>query len=182
MTSIMRFDQWQNSLGQQYNTVLQVANAKDSGSAVSSSASWSTQLGVTLTSKMANSKFLITAHVYMGYTMSVAGNADVDNYAVGLGRNGTTLLLDTRGSSYITDGFVGSDVPMTGGGTYAGQYDVGVKSVTYLDSPQGPAGTSYTYNILFRNPYATGVAYYNRSANGAGSGGMSTITVMEIAQ
>lgn len=183
MTSILRFDKWQNTLGQNYGTVLQVKTAKDSNTATSSSNSWSSQLGVPIVRRMEGSSFVITAHVYMGFTMSISGNADVDNYGVGIARDSTPLTIDTRGSNYIGTGFAGSDVPVTGSGTYGSTYDTAVKSVVITDTPSGAVGTTFTYNILFRSPTAAagGIAYYNRSAANTNSGGTTTLCIMEVA-
>lgn len=183
MTSILRFDKWQNTLGQNYGTVLQVKTAKDSNTATSSSNSWSSQLGVPIVRRMEGSSFIITAHVYMGFTAILSGSADNDNYGVGIARDGSPLTIDTRGSSYIGTGFAGSDVPVMGAGTYGSTYDTTVKSVVLTDTPAGAVGTTFTYNILFRCSTGAvgGIAYYNRSAASTGSGGTTTLCIMEIA-
>ena len=66
MTSTMRFDRWQNSLGQTYGTVLQVVTVSKSDAFASTvGAVWGDipGLSVTIPPRFANSRFLVMADI-----------------------------------------------------------------------------------------------------------------------
>jgi hypothetical protein len=71
MTSTMRFDKWENSLGQPYGTVLQVVQTMDqTTTSISSGSNMSflpyTKLNTTITPRANNSKFLIRFQLNIG--------------------------------------------------------------------------------------------------------------------
>jgi hypothetical protein len=68
MTSTMRFDKWENSLGQPYGTVLQVVQVVRTTTFSTSSTSYVdvTGLSVTITPRFASSKILVTGDFYFG--------------------------------------------------------------------------------------------------------------------
>jgi hypothetical protein len=170
MTSTMRFDRWQNSLGQPYGTVLQVVQAvkTDTFSTASTSMTDITGLVATITPRFATSKILIQLNI---------GSVDVttDNLIAGdVTRNGTVIGVGDAGpASVIRAGW--------GVGIVAGNKNL-TPSYSFLDSP---ATTSpMTYQARMKNFQGTG--FLNRSSGETNSTTfsrtISTITLMEIAQ
>ena len=73
MASVIRADQWQNTLGVPYNVPIQVKTVLGTNTFDSSAAAYQTVLSTTFTPKFANSNILVTwtGHVYKyhsGYT------------------------------------------------------------------------------------------------------------------
>jgi len=140
----------------------------------------------TITRTQANSKFLIQANINIGYT-GEQSNPDADNYAITLSRNGTAFTTTTRtsmssyGQAGGVYGFTASDVPITGGGVYWGKYDSTYKTLAYTDTPSGNVGTTFTYGIALVNTGGGGLISYNRCYQNIGSGGITTLTIFEIA-
>ena len=64
------------------------------------------------------------------------------------------------------------------GDTYGNTHDVYYKYFQFLDSPGGLVGTTYTYRIALWNQ---NTHYHNRCRANASGGGISTLTLMEIA-
>lgn len=83
MTSTMRFDKWENSLGQPYGAVLQVVHAKAAGPVSNASGYFSTTstsrvstgLTVSITPKFANSKLLVKMIVQYNQSGSASKGA-----------------------------------------------------------------------------------------------------------
>lgn len=165
----MRFDQWQNSLGQNYTTPIQVVSKTFSDTTATSS----TQTYVTLTNgslsitpKMSNSKFLVLVTLN-GYGNTLAGSG------MNAGISRTVSATTTR--LIGVDGGNGDSWMGTGHGSIA---DITFNfKKEYLDSPGVSAGTPITYNALI-GKWGGGTVTVNYS----GYNGVSTITVMEIAQ
>lgn len=172
MTSTMRFDKWENTLGQPYGTVLQVVQAVklDVFSTTSTSYVDVPGLSVAITPKFSNSKILVTGNVSLG-------SSTIERYSIfgRMTRGGTPIgIADTDGVrdrgtfSYQMGGFEG---PMS-------------QSFSFFDSPSTTSSVTYTAQIKAENPMT---AYINRGLEGDGNSTItprviSSITVMEIAQ
>ena len=172
----MRFDKWENSLGQPYGAVLQVVQSvKTDAFASAVGAKWVdiSGLSATITPKFSNSKILIMVDLKM------AGTQDSSVVRSKLLRGSTDIYVgDASGTRpqalsqfYISSG--GAPYYMAQGGG------------TYLDSPQ--TTSAITYKIQIGGDTDTRVVYVNRT-NGdrdygyGDSRGASSITLMEIAQ
>jgi len=114
-----------------------------------------------ITSKVANSKFLIRM-VVQGYILS--GNG----INIGISRTISSSVTRLMG----VDGASGDS--WTGNGNGAGTNSWTIVR-EYLDSPSQPAGTSITYNMLYAL-WTAGTGYVNYS----GYSTTSTISIMEI--
>ena len=172
MTSTMRFDKWQNSLGQPYGTVLQVVQVVklDAFSTTSTTYVDVTGLSLAITPKFSNSKILVTGNISLG-------SSTVDRYSVfgRMTRGGTPVgIADVsesrdRGTfSYQMGGFEG---PMSQG-------------FSFFDTPATTAATTYTVQIKAESPQT---AYINRGLEADGNSSItprviSSITLTEIAQ
>lgn len=172
MTSTMRFDKWENSLGQPYGTVLQVVQAVKTDVFTTTSTSYVdvTGLSLMITPKSSNSKILVTGNISLGSsttsTYSVFGR---------MTRNGTPIgLADADGSrdrgtfSYQMGGFEG---PMSQG-------------FSFFDTPATTSATTYTVQIKAESPMT---AYINRGIENDGNSTItprviSSLTLTEIAQ
>ena len=140
--------------------ILQVVNATTSTQASSSNSTYvDTNLTATITPKFSTSKILVIVH-QNGLRKTVAS---VDN-SMGLKivRNSTSICQIALDSFYT--------------GTALGIHGQTL-STTYLDSPATTSAT--TYKTQFNDNSGTGSAIVQ--TDGA-SGGLSTITLMEIAQ
>lgn len=169
MTSTMRFDQWQNSLGQNYNPILQVVQTvQPARTTYSSVTSWTNVSGmsVNITPKFDSSKIMVEVVVHASISASTTINFRVlrNGSAIGIGNSGNTgqagFRMENSNPSWC---------------------DVGVYK--YLDSPATTNNISYQLQVL---PYYDGRnVTINNSYNG-GTGDdytvISTITVTEIAQ
>jgi hypothetical protein len=180
MTSTMRFDKWENSLGQPYGTVLQVVQAVKTDVFSTSIATGAftdlTGLSVTITPKFVNSKILITAHI-SGSVAALAANVGPrfrfmrDATGVGLG--------DAAGSR----------TPGSFGGLGSGDANEHESNMTYsgifLDSPATTSAVTYKIQVGHR-ALTTETVLVNRSRSDADNArtdrNISTITLMEIAQ
>ncbi len=173
MASIMRFDQWQNTAGQNYGTILQVVQGVLASPVTFTTAnSWtSVGLSATITPKFSTSKILISVHVGIG------ANAAGDQYdsAFGLFRNGTQIALpaaNSQLSSFLPFGVRGFS-----------QYEMTTVSNSYLDSPTTISSMTYDLRAFSTNGNAK---YINRTGSDAAGNGdnrmISTVTLMEVAQ
>jgi hypothetical protein len=172
MTSTMRFDKWQNTLGQAYGTVLQVVQAVklDVFSTTSTAYVDVPGLSVAITPRFSNSRILISGDISLG-------SSTVDRYSIfgRMTRGGTPIgIADTDGVrdrgtfSYQMGGFEG---PMS-------------QSFSFFDSPSTTSSVTYTAQIRAESPTS---AYINRGLEGDGNSAItprviSSITLMEIAQ
>ena len=189
MSSVMRFDEWQDSNGVPVldatglaipasalptGTILQVVSTTKTDTFSSSVAGNGnvavTGLAATITPTSASSKILVITHV--------SGSLSVSNYGIGflLFRGATQIALGTG---------IGSRKPLTAldiGGTSGD--GMSVPSMTHLDSPATTTATTYSVNV-YNYQTGTNTVHVNRTAtdtdNGAFSRGVSSITVMEVA-
>lgn len=168
MASIIKADQWQNSAGTTYGTVLQVKQATQNQPLSLGVSGWVdvTGLSVSITPTAATSKFLILLTLHYG------GSTQNTGRAFQIVRN-TTAVGVGDGSSL---GNINSSIGDTASAN-TNQLNSGVSA--YLDSPA--TTSAITYKVQWSNTNNT--MYLNR-VTGAGSNSyvstMSMITVMEI--
>lgn len=181
MTSIMRFDQWQNSLGQPYNAVVQVKQSYYD-SYISCGVGEYTLMSVNITPKLPGSKIYLSAIITHGFNATVDNN---DPWDTGfMFKRGTTNIGATSntlriGGTYDTQALYATDVPYNSQSTYRLGYEVIQRPFNYLDTPAYSIGDTITYNFVGRFQTA---GWINRASVGVNSGGVSSFTVMEIAQ
>jgi hypothetical protein len=181
MTSTMRFDKWENSLGQPYGAVLQVVQNFVT-TQTSYGAGEFTLFSLSIIPKMPNSKLYVMGHVSHGFPE--IGNNN-DGYDIGLVlKRGVTLVGNSvvslrTGGTFDGPAFYATDVPANSESTYGFGYEVGQKPFAYLDSPSYSLGETITYNVTGK--FQAG-GWVNRSYSTTNSGGVSQITIMEIAQ
>lgn len=181
MTSTMRFDKWQNSLGQSYGTVLQVVQTvKTDTFASSAGAQWGDVPGMvaSITPKFSTSKILVMVDI------KAAGTNDNTVCRVKLQRS---VNSGTYGDVYVGDASSNrpramSEFYMASGG---GPYYMAQMGGNYLDFP----GTSLvvSYKIQIGGDGNGNVLYVNRTQGDRDTAyydarGASSITLMEIAQ
>lgn len=155
MTSIMRFDKWENSLGVPYQAILQVVHFSVIGLTTITSTSFAaTPLVATITPKYATSKILVLVNAHLE---TPSGGAQLY----------PTVFRGTTAGVNLGDGNSGFGGFRNSGGTSDSAY-----GITALDSPSTTSSQVYTF--AFRVTANTG--YMN------GLGGESTITLIEIAQ
>lgn len=130
MASTMRFDKWENTLGQPYGTVLQVKQATTNSNFTTSSTSFVnvTGLSISITPKDTNSKFLLT------YTGAGGHSGNNLNFYTFL-RSGTNVSLSGAVQGFIFDS-----------GNNASQSAMPV-SMSYLDSPATAGAITYTVAV-----------------------------------
>jgi hypothetical protein len=169
MSSIIRADQWQNSNGVAYNSVLQVVSTTktDTYTATSSTYVDITGLSATITPKFSTSKILVmVSMVATGQSAATVAHFQLARSGTAIGIGDAGGASQVRGTSYARD----SDRPMS-------------ISMTFLDSPA--TTSSVIYSVQQRNEGAYAV-YVNRSQTDSNNTyygrSSSTITVMEIAQ
>lgn len=175
MASVMRFDQWQNTLGQPYGTILQVVQGVLSDPVTFTTANAWTAVGLSasITPKFANSKILVTVHIGLG-----SNGTSTYDASLGLFKNN----VEYQFPNYPTlGGRLNSFIPF--GDRSQSNYEMTTVSNSWLDSP---ATTSLlTYDI---RGYSTNsnTHFINRTGSDAASLGdtrmISTITLMEVAQ
>jgi hypothetical protein len=178
MTSTMRFDEWENTLGEKYGTVLQVQNYQYSTTFTTTTVeTWIsiTNFAVTLTPKFITSKMLIT--------VSIGRAAGTNATAWRVLRNGNTFSLPDVDGSRQRAHFLHSNL-----GVDSNHADGGF-SITLSDTP----GTlvPVTYQLQFMNEGAgTHSTLFGLNRNSSNTNNslsynartVSTMTVMEIAQ
>jgi hypothetical protein len=176
MTSTMRFDKWENTLGQPYSTVLQVKTSQ-LASRVSQSigigGTGSAFLSVSITPKFINSLLLVQFFVngsssdaarYANFGISTfrnsaqIGQGDADGSATRLTSSFWVPASDTASTSHLSGTVV--DVPNT------------TSSITY-DIRAVNVNASSAQTIHINGPTRTDIW---------GSRGISTLIVTEIAQ
>lgn len=180
MASVMRFDEWQNTLGTSSITVdssgnVSVPKLKTPGgiiqvvqgernttltlSGLVQNTFYDIGLSAVITPKYSTSKILIT--------YSVQGSAQYDSI-LRIVRDSTVVGAPAGGNSSGTS-FFGPR-----GNTYEGYSNTG----SYLDSPATTSALTYKIQLT-----AGGLAYINRSTDSDTSERtISTITLMEVAQ
>ena len=180
MTSTMRFDKWENSLGQPYGTVLQVVQAVKTNvftaSLTTGSTTAITGLTATITPKSQSSKILILATISSGSSDNRTGLKFI------LKRGATSLSLgDAAGNrTRATSASFGG---ASGGGEF--QESMNSISINHLDSPSSTSPITYGFDVG-HGLAATATVYINRPINDVDFSyigrATSTITLMEIAQ
>ena len=144
-----------------------------------------TLLTKAITTKIANSKIYISAQVCHGVG-GTAANMDSHDVTYGTYRD-TTLVGGVSGRNSRTTGtapgngtWYQTDVQFSPSRDflYGNDYDVYYKYYQCLDSPSGAAGTTYTYRVALFNQ---ATHYHNRCRANASGGGISTMTLMEVA-
>jgi hypothetical protein len=181
MTSTMRFDKWENSLGQPYGAVLQVVQNFVTTQTAYGAGDF-TLFSLSITPKMLNSKLYITGHVTHGFA-EIGNNSD--SYDIGLVLRRGATAVGNSATNLVTGGtlngpaFYATDVPANSESTYGFGYELGQRPFAYLDTPTYSLGDTITYNVAGKFQTA---GWLNRSSQSLTSGGVSQITLMEIAQ
>jgi hypothetical protein len=172
MTSTMRFDKWENTLGQPYGTVLQVVQAVDVNITTISNGGLSTfnsytGLDLNVTPKLPDSKFLLTYQINLGTNGgSVRGILKIGSTYYGTTTQGTQRA--STNSMYLAVG-VNPQATIYG---LTGQY---------LFQNTGLAVVSPTFEIFKQDAspvYVNRSHTYDDTERGRPA---STLTVMEIA-
>jgi hypothetical protein len=176
MTSTMRFDKWENSLGQPYGTVLQVVSVTKTDVFSTSSTTYTdiTGLSVSITPKSASSKLLIS----WGINFSNTSTNGAVHMVLTDGSNNTLVQGNADGAkTRVTEGM--RALPTPGANTMEMIMNA---SNSFLYSP----ATTSSVTIKFRIKTPTGNAVINRNGvffNDADNAlPVSSLTIMEIAQ
>jgi hypothetical protein len=154
MTSTMRFDKWENSLGMPYGTVLQVVTSTYVGSEIGNSSTTyvNTGLTATITPRFANSIILIM----------VNGNVLKNNTNASNAAN-VRLLRDENTVKTITNLFATNTAVETG------------SSYSFSHIETLNSTSAVTYRTQFANNVSSSVIVHGRGQDG-------TMVIMEIAQ
>jgi hypothetical protein len=172
MTSTMRFDKWENSLGQPYGTVLQVVSVTKTDVFSMSSGTFAdiTGLSVSITPSSATSKILVNVSVNgqgIAATSALIGRLLRDSTAIAIGDADGSRTRATFGNTISSGGSI-----------------IINNSVAFLDSPATTSAINYKVQVRSDNPGQ--IIYVNRSSADTNSDlfarTSSSITVMEIAQ
>jgi hypothetical protein len=172
MTSTMRFDKWENSLGQPYGTVLQVVSVTKTNTFSTASTTYVDvpDLSITITPKAANSKFLVSA---FGYSSHSADNGFAQLKIV---RNGGDIFIgDARGAAPRISADLSQQA--AGGVIYWSKNF----SLQFLDSPA--TSGSFTYKVQIKvslQSVVIGGTWNTDDGNRANT--PTSFTIMEIAQ
>jgi hypothetical protein len=169
MTSTMRFDKWENSLGQPYGTVLQVVSVTKTDATFSTSSTSFvdiTGLSASITPTSASSKVLVLGSLYI----SASGTPIT---SINLVRDSTSIGQGDADGSRTR-------------GIAAGRSDSSFQTlsitVNFLDSPNTTSATTYKFQMST----SSSTSFLNRTADNTDQAGFprisSTITLMEIAQ
>ena len=198
MASILKVDELQGAttataVAMPSNThipgaVVQVIYGKDTSAnafAANTAALGHTMVTTTITTKIANSKIYISAQICHGVG-GTASNMDSHDATFGC-YSGTTLIGGVSGRNTRTTAnapgnstWYQTDVPFSPSRDmqYGNGYDVYYKYFQFLETPNTAAGTTITHRIALWNQ---ATFYHNRCRANASGGGISTMTVMEIA-
>jgi hypothetical protein len=162
MTSTMRFDKWENSLGQPYGTVLQVVSVTKADTFSTSSTSFVDVSGMSasITPRFASSKILVTINTYAGHTA-----------------DGDILFNMVRDSTALSQG-TGATFPSTFFARSTAAASVQSAVSIFLDSPNTTLTTNYKLQIRV----LTNTGFINRRGADLAFVPTSSITLMEIAQ
>lgn len=181
MTSIIRADKWQNTLGTTYNSVLQVVSTTKtdtftSASIAQGSAVDVTGLAATITPTSSTSKILV--HIVAHGAFQYVSNGYF-RLSILCKRNATVIAVGDAAGSRTQ---VSSNNGM--GGYYSGQ---AINCVMHLDSPATTSALTYQVQVVNATyETASGVAYINRDHYDPNASqaprSVSSITLMEIAQ
>jgi hypothetical protein len=160
MTSTMRFDKWENTLGQPYGTVIQVVHGNwGTGQSTTSGSYIDTGLSVTITPKFASSKILVLVN------------------QAGCGKSGTDTTLQLR---LLRDSTTLYWFESAGGWTATSATNqFGTLSTSHLDSPATTSPVTYKTQMAAFSANGGTVSVQSSVGNGFPR---STITALEIAQ
>ena len=167
MTSYLNFDRWQSTAGQQYSNVIQTQWTSWTTNTATTAQQTYISLAaaggtITVTTKLANSKFLLMGQV-CGYR-SAANGVNIGFQRTISGTTTRLLGVDGGGESWMGEG--------NGGGSNS--FNI---TRHWLDSPGQPAGTSIVYTVLGGTwNTSAGTAYFNYP----GYTLTSMFTIMEI--
>jgi len=183
MSSVMRFDEWQDSNGNAVasgaggvfsapGNILQVVSTTKTDTFTTSSTSFVdiTGLSATITPSSTSNKIMVMAQIPVSNT----GTTGTRSVGVLLARGGTGIFEgDSSGSRLsATNGYFGHATEPRA---------IGTTNIMYLDSPNTTSATTYTIRIVAGGNTAT----VNRSGedpdNTAGLRLASSITLMEVA-
>jgi hypothetical protein len=171
MTSTMRFDKWENSLGQPYGTVLQVVSVTKVDPFTTASTAFIDVTGLTasITPTSASSKILVLSKVAINTRSLSLGDIRLLRDATVIGGGTASGNKPSASTSFYS-------------GTTSGAFATSELSVNFLDSPASVA--TQTYKIQTRAQ--TGTLGINTVADDSDVAVVartsSTITLMEIAQ
>lgn len=127
MTSTMRFDQWQNSLGQNYNAVIQMQRGYQNSFVTASASGYTaTGLKVQITPKMLGSKFYVSASGALNSIPAGYGSG-IAIFAKNVSAGGSASIWSTDSSNLISGGYLyaGSSVNDLWSQAYAHAYKSG---------------------------------------------------------
>lgn len=176
MSSTMRFDKWESTLGVPYGTVLQVQSTNYTGTIGTTSTTPIDVSGfsVSITPKFNTSKVLVMVSVAFGFVN------DAYPYIL-VARNGTSIGTGVNATGVQSNTFLSGTATALG---TPNDYRFIHAAKNFLDSPNTTG--LVTYQIKFASPYAGYTGYINRQNNQSNNVFIqhpsSTITVMEIAQ
>ena len=155
--------------------VINIQSANFTGTMQESSNSFAdiTNLSITMTPASASSKFLISC--------AIAASATFNFSFLRIVRNGTQIVQNDSVGNRSTGHFGFQSFDSNDAG-----WDMRYLPAQLLDAPN--TASNVTYKVQFCSRSDTGVAYINRTprdlnnSNGYDARGISTLTVMEIAQ
>jgi hypothetical protein len=178
MASILKFDQWQNTAGNTYGTVLQVVQTVKADTWSSSSDGTSfypvTGLTVSITPKFVTSKVLVMVNVHAS-----SGYWEIQGRITRNGGDLTGSWGNARGSRTRAT-FMDNRYENVG----SQRYGWGILYSQYLDSPATASSTTYGLSLNGYSTFTLGVNYNAYSDSDSAdyfANPISTITVMEIA-
>jgi hypothetical protein len=181
MTSTMRFDKWENSLGQPYGAVIQVVTTEKKDSFASSvGAVWGDipGLSVTITPRFVNSRFLVMADIKAAGTQ----DASIIRSKIQRGISGTFTDVGIGNAASNRPRLLGQFYISSGG---AGIYYMAQVGGNISDQPNTLLPVTYKTQIGGDNNASilrVNTTQGDRDNAYFDGRGHSSITVMEIAQ
>jgi hypothetical protein len=166
----MRFNKWENSLGQPYGTVLQVVSVTKTDTFTGSSISYIDIPGLTatITPRFSSSKIMVFYSVMLGQTATGFALLRLDRAGTAINIGDAAGSRDRVTLTSWTGGAVNHSVTSSG---------------MFLDSPNTTSSTVYKLQI---RETGGGFLYVNRNGRDDNAAyeprATSTITLMEIAQ
>lgn len=160
MASIAKFDQWQNSAGVPFGTVLQVVSANYTPDTTITSSTPTSYISINITPKSTSSKILLFSTIS---SVSSVGTTSAE-FEARIYKNGTSLVgiegLAAYGPGFNTNNWRG----------------IGACSGMYLDAPNTTSAITYAVYLWT----ATSSIRINTEIAGTGISG-TNLTAMEIA-
>lgn len=127
MASTMRFDKWENTNGQTYNSVIQVQRGYQNSFVTATASGYTaTGLKVQITPKMAGSKFYVSASGALN-SIPAGYGAGIAIFAKNVSAGTSSLIWSTDSSNVISGGYMyaGTSVNDLWGQAYAQGYKSG---------------------------------------------------------